>query len=123
MKKCILIIGLLLAPLFSYSQDSIKTLTLDKYLWFVVNYHPVAQQADLYISSGESTVRQARGGFDPALFSYIDQKQFNDRNYYNLQNSGLRIPTWYGIEVKTGLERNSGAFLNPENNVPNSGLW
>lgn len=123
MKKLLTAITVCLFTLFSYGQDSLKTLSLDKYLWFVTNYHPLAQQAELLIPTGESTVRQARGGFDPKLFSYVDQKQFEDKNYYNLQNSGLTIPTWYGIEVKTGLERNSGAYLNPENSVPNSGLW
>jgi outer membrane protein TolC len=50
------------------------------------------------------------------------QKNFNSTSYYNLIHSGLKIPTWYGLEFKGGFESNQGAFLNPEEKTPSSGL-
>jgi outer membrane protein TolC len=45
---------------------------------------------------------------------YSDRKTFDGKTYYDITNPELKIPTWYGIEVKAGLENNLGDFLNPE---------
>jgi outer membrane protein TolC len=113
----------LLLPAVSWGQLDSTILTEDQLIWFVKNYHPVAVQGELVVESGESAVRASRGGFDPVLEGDIDQKYFDDKSYYSLINGGLKIPTWFGVEVKTGYDDNSGEFLNPENNVPNDGLW
>ncbi len=108
---------------FAHGQETSKTFTQDQLLWYIENYHPIAQQGKLLIDQGESSVRAARGGFDPKLFANLDQKQFDEKEYYSILNSGLKIPTWYGVEFKTGFEQNRGVYLNPENKVPNGGLW
>jgi outer membrane protein TolC len=110
-------------PLALRGQQSTVVLTPEKLLWFIKNYHPVSVQSDLLIAKGESTLRKARGAFDPYLYSQIDQKHFNDKNYFSIHNSGLKVPTWFGVEIKTGFDQNNGAFLNPENTVPSGGLW
>lgn len=109
----------------STSLDELDSIvfTQDELLWYVRNYHPVAVQGKLLLQRGESEVRQARGGFDPYLHGDYNDKYFDDKNYYNLLNGGLKVPTWYGIELKTGIDQNEGVFLNPENNVPDGGLW
>ncbi|KYG82707.1 TolC family protein [Roseivirga echinicomitans] len=108
---------------FTFGQEENKVFTQDQLLWYIENYHPVAQQGRLLIDQGESSIRAARGGFDPKLFANLDQKQFDEKEYYSILNSGLKIPTWYGVEFKTGFEQNRGIYLNPENKVPNGGLW
>lgn len=108
---------------FAHGQEGNKIFTQDQLLWYIENYHPIAQQGKLLIDQGESSVRAARGGFDPKLFFNLDQKQFDEKEYYSILNSGLKIPTWYGLEFKTGLDQNRGVYLNPENKVPNGGLW
>ncbi|WP_339608147.1 TolC family protein [uncultured Roseivirga sp.] len=108
---------------FAYGQERSPIFTQDQLLWYIENYHPIAQQGKLLIDQGESSVRAARGGFDPKLFANLDQKQFDEKEYYSILNSGLKIPTWYGLEFKTGFEQNRGVYLNPENKVPNGGLW
>ncbi len=122
-KRIIGIIFWLLLPFYGWTQATIKTFSQDQLLWFVQNYHPLAKQANLVIQKGESTVRMARGGFDPKLEGQFDQKTFDDKNYYSLLQGGLKIPTWYGIALKTGYDQNSGIRLNPEDDVPNGGLW
>jgi len=106
------------------AQESIgKVMSFDQYMEIVKTHHPIAKQANLKILQGDATLQQARGGFDPKLFNDVSQKYFNDKNYYSLIDAGVKIPTWFGIEVKGGYEQNKGNFLNPENNTPNSGLW
>lgn len=104
------------------AQDTAGVFTIDKYTWMVQNYHPMVKQAELLKAKGENTISQARGNFDPQIFTNFDQKYFDDKTYYQLLNSGLKIPTWFGLELKTGYDQNRGVFLNPENNLPNGGL-
>ena len=113
----------LFLPLILVGQDSTKILSQEKLQWFIKNYHPVAVQGTLILASGESKTRQARGGFDPYLESDLNQKYFDSKNYFSLLNAGLKVPTWYGVELKTGYDQNTGQFLNPENNLPSDGLW
>jgi len=47
----------------------------------------------------------------------------NQLEYFDILNTTFKIPTWYGIEVKAGFERNEGVFLNEERNVPEEGLY
>jgi outer membrane protein TolC len=97
--------------------------TPEQFIWFVKQYHPVVKQADLLKTQGENTIQRARGNFDPYLFTYFDNKQFDDKEYFRILNTGLKVPTWYGIELKTGFDQNRGIFVNPENNLPLGGLW
>lgn len=101
----------------------VNTLSLEDFIGIVKEYHPVSQQASLLLLEGENTISRARGAFDPYLYSNISQKYFDDKTYYSLIGAGLKIPTWYGVEVEAGYGQNRGNFLNPENNLPQEGLW
>jgi len=109
-------------PLFA-QKDSSFVLSFDEYLTLVKAYHPVVKQADLQLSRGAIGIQKAKGAFDPKAFTDIRQKYFKDKPYYSLIHGGLKVPTWFGIELSSGYERNDGLFLNPENNVPQEGLW
>jgi len=96
----------------------------DKQFYEIVcNNHPLAKQANLKAIMGEKSILKAKGGFDPKIYNQIDQKYYNSSQYYNLIHAGLKIPTWYGIEVKTGFESYRGDYLNPQDKTPNGGLW
>ena len=61
-------------------------------------------------------------GFDPKLFyDFLDKNSF-EKNYYDLAHVGLKVPTWYGIEFKTGWEYAYGEFTNPMDYTPKDGL-
>ena len=117
------IILLLLSLNISAQIDVVNVLTFDEFMARVTKHHPLAMQADLKLEQGGATVRKARGGFDPKAFSDVSQKYFSDKQYYSVINSGLKIPTWYGVELKSGYSQNDGVFLNPQNNTPSAGLW
>ncbi len=106
------------------AQKSIpKVISFDQYMAIVRAHHPVAKQADIRLKQGDATVLQSRGNFDPKLFNDLTQKYFDDKSYYSLIDAGVKIPTWFGIEVKGGYEQNQGTYLNPEKNTPTNGLW
>jgi outer membrane protein TolC len=100
-----------------------KVISFDDYMAIVREHHPIAKQANIRLEQGEAAVLQSRGGFDPKLFNDFSQKYFDEKQYYSLIDAGVKIPTWFGIELKGGYEQNQGSFLNPENNTPDNGLW
>jgi outer membrane protein TolC len=89
----------------------------------ILKNHPLAKQANLETQFGEKAILTAQGGFDPKAYTQTLQKNFNSTAYFNLLNVGLKVPTWYGLEFKSGFESNQGNFLNPQEKTPTSGLW
>ena len=110
-----------IVPLLTQAQAE-KPITWDSLLYLVLKHHPVALQAEYVQQSGEQGVKRARGAFDPQLFGYYDQKQFKDTDYYRLLDAGLKVPTWFGLELKTGFEQNQGVYVNPQAATPSDGL-
>jgi outer membrane protein TolC len=84
------------------------------YLNWVRKYHPVVKQSDLRVSLGKEGLRIARGGFDPELSYSNSQKTFDGKNYFNYNQSEIRIPTRLGLQVYGGLENNFGDLVNDE---------
>jgi len=108
---------ILLAPLWSYGQfpngDS-SVLTSVDFINIVRTFHPIVKQTNIDIEKAKAGILMARGGFDPLAYVNSYQKTFDGKFYYRYTNPELKIPTWYGIEVKAGVENNSGEFLNEE---------
>ena len=105
----------------SLAQERI--LTFEEYMAQVKAFHPVVKQAQLQLEMSEASLLEARGGFDPKIEVDYENKEFKNTEYYNNLNSSFKIPTWYGIELKASWEQNSGQFLNPQNTVPEDGLY
>jgi outer membrane protein TolC len=109
---------------FSQQNDNKKNILSLKQFYNVVYFnHPLAKQSKLIVDNAKSIQLAAKGNFDPKLFYQFNDKFFKDKNYYQLSNGGLSIPTRYGVEFKTGYEQNEGVYLNPENNTPSKGLY
>ncbi len=100
-----------------------QQLGFEQFMRIVHEHHPLAMQSELQPEFGEATLRLAKGAFDPKAFTDVNQKYFDGSNYFSLIDAGLKVPTWFGIEVKSGYEQNGGDYLNPENRNPDSGLW
>ncbi|MFZ4058207.1 MAG: TolC family protein [Ferruginibacter sp.] len=94
--------------------DSNVIFTADEFIQVVKSFHPIVKQAALNVQMAKAAKLSARGAFDPSIYINSDQKTFDGKNYYTYTNPELKIPTWYGIEVKAGLENNGGLFLNDE---------
>jgi outer membrane protein TolC len=106
----------------AFGQQQAKVLGFDDFKSIVLQHHPLAMQAGLRPKQGDAAVQMARGGFDPKIGADVNQKYFNGGQYYSLLDAGLKVPTWFGIEVDAGYEQNGGSFLNPENSTSGGGL-
>ncbi|GAA4302242.1 TolC family protein [Aestuariibaculum suncheonense] len=100
-----------------------KVFTLEEYLGYVKQFHPIVKQAQLLSSEGEIKLLKARGAFDPKIEVDYNKKEFTGTEYYDKLNAAFKIPTWYGIELKANYENNEGYYLNPESKVPDDGLY
>ncbi|MEM1216714.1 MAG: TolC family protein [Bacteroidota bacterium] len=86
--------------------------------------HPLARQAALLREMGQQELLQARAAFDPKFYAQHDQKTFGGKEYYEIGEGGLKIPTRLaGIEFKAGYDWTdpSGLYINPERNIPPAG--
>ncbi|MFN1836162.1 TolC family protein [Balneola sp. MJW-20] len=119
----VLSIAMVLCTIPVHAQEIPGILYPEEFLEIVKKHHPVAVQADLQPQRGSASVLMARGGFEPKVYTDIARKYFKEQEYYQLIDAGLKIPTWFGMELKAGYEQNTGVFLNPENNTSGGGLW
>ncbi|MEY4351108.1 MAG: hypothetical protein RL078_1175, partial [Bacteroidota bacterium] len=108
-------------PVCLLSQNNI--IRPEAFLLTVLEQHPLAKQANLIPEFAETYVLKARGGFDPKINYDLSQKYYGDKLYYSLSDAQLKVPTWYGLSLKTGLEQNRGTYLDPQGATPTNGLW
>ena len=121
MKKLIILLFINLSLLSGLSGQE-KKLNLDAYLALVKKYHPLALQANLNKEKAFYVRLQAIGGFDPKLEIMREQKVFNGRTYYDYLIPEVKLPLWYGIDLKGSYTSYNGEYVNPENKVPENGL-
>jgi len=122
MRNPILSLILIFFTLTVKSQTT-EVLTFTEYFAYVKKYHPIVKQANLLINESEAKLLKARGSFDPKFALDYDGKQFKQTEYYNKLNAAFKIPTWYGVSFKGGIDDNTGDYLNPEGSLPNVGLY
>jgi outer membrane protein TolC len=96
--------------------------TLTDLLTYVTQRHPVARQAALLPERAQQEVRYARGLFDPTATSKYYGKTLGGKEYFHDWDSQLRVPLWFGADVKAGFERGTGYYVNPENYTAPAGL-
>jgi outer membrane protein TolC len=111
-------------PLAVFAQedcDTTRMFSQDEFFGWVLRYHPAAKQARLLDAETRAIERFARGAFDPILYAEWDQKSFDQKEYFAIGEGGVKIPTWYGIELKGAYLVTDGLFLNPERNLPDVG--
>jgi outer membrane protein TolC len=113
MKK--ILSGLLLSLILTVSaaQDSLKTLSGQQVTEIVKRFHPVAKQADILMEKAKADLTIARGLFDPTLENSNARKTFDGNEYYYYNRPELAVPTWFGIELRAGLEYLSGNRTDP----------
>lgn len=100
----------------------VQIFTIEDFLFQIMERHPVARQAALLSEQAKQELRIARGLMDPTINSRLYKKELDGNNYFTLWDNTLRVPVWYGTDIKAGFERNSGFNVNGENYTPPSGL-
>ncbi|GAB3882357.1 TolC family protein [Spirosoma agri] len=110
-------------PAGTSASDTVPVFTAEEFYQAVLQHHPIVRQAGLLSQEAQAQVQQARGAFDPRLFSDYKRKNFGNTLYYDKWQSGLVVPVLPGgLDVKMGYDRNMGKYLNPEYTVPPTGL-
>ena len=95
-----------------------KILGQKEFLKLVKDNHPVSKQAALLDRSFLAEQLIARGGFEPKISAEIDKKTFDGKNYFTASDYALKVPSWYGLAVKTGYKTVSGLNVNPSDELP-----
>lgn len=96
-------------------------LNIEDFLNTVKKNHPLAKTARLLDKSAQASILMAQGGFDPKTYADWEQKIFDKKNYFTTGEYGVKLPTWYGVELKGSYNTSQGNFLNPENKLPQNG--
>ncbi|WP_158237931.1 TolC family protein [Emticicia sp. TH156] len=99
---------------FAVQLQAQEKLTYDEFINIVRKYHPVAQQATLQTDMAKAELQSARGAFEPSFYINKNQKEFGGKDYYNYLTTELKVPTWYGLDLKAGTENNQGQFTATE---------
>jgi len=108
-----LIYTLLLTCLMVNALGQDKKLSIENTLDIVRNYHPVIKQSFLQNEIAKNELRASKGVFDPSIQINTQEKTYDNKRYYKYNTSELKIPLWYGIDIKAGTENNIGERLDP----------
>lgn len=98
----------------TFAQDSLQQLNLQQFLQIVKTFHPVAKQSKIIVDKAAASLTVQRGAFDPVISGGGNDKTFDGTLYYRGNSTRLTIPTWYGIEVQTGIEYLAGSRNDPQ---------
>ncbi len=96
---------------FAVAQE--RVLTIENTIDIVRKFHPVVKQSLLQNEISRKELMVAKSNFDPTVQINTEEKTFDNQLYYQYNNSELKIPTWYGLDFKAGLENNIGVNLDP----------
>lgn len=97
-----------------------KFLSIDNTLDIVRKFHPVVKQSFLQNEISKNGLVASRGVFDPTIQITNEEKTFDNKLYYKYTNTELKIPLWYGIDIKAGTENNIGDKIDPSLTKDNS---
>ncbi|HCZ34727.1 MAG TPA: hypothetical protein DHV26_02235 [Cytophagales bacterium] len=98
--------------------DSVTTFTLENLYASMSQYHPLIKQAELLSDVAQQDIRFARGAFDPKIELQGNLKEYDNKEYYNKWYGSFTVPTWFPVDPKIGIERNTGTYLSTENLLP-----
>lgn len=98
------------------------TLDINTYLDQVINHHPMIKKANAYTDIKEGYDLKSKGVLDPKVYSDLQSKQFDEKKYFTIWQSEVKVPTRFPVDFSVGYEQSDGLFLNPEGKVPTNGL-
>jgi outer membrane protein TolC len=105
---------ILLLLVFISTVGYAQEFSYSRFIEQVKQNHPVSKQAKIVVEKAVADLLGAKSSFDPTINYQTDNKTFDGKNYYSYENAELKVPTWAGIDIKTGIESNKGQFINSE---------
>jgi len=119
--KPILIAFVLFCSTNLLGQTDSLLITYEQFLQQIYQNHPISKQINIQGDIAAQYLKKAKGGFDPKVGANWDFKNFEQKNYYNLLNTYLKVPIWSDISIEAGYNYTNGYYLNPENTLPEAG--
>lgn len=104
-----------------YAQDTLLVGERE-FLQQVLLYHPALMTEELEVERARQGIQVARAAFDPVWTADWFSKNFDDKQYYDYQQTALSWQAPPGFKFKVGGEVNRGDFINPELSTPAEGL-
>ena len=94
-----------------YGQEN--NLTIENLLSIVKMYHPIVKQSNLQNDIANNQLTISKSVFDPSFQYSSKEKLFDNKLYYKNNLAEIKIPTWYGLDFKAGVENNTGENIDP----------
>ena len=110
-----------ISPSLTFS-DTTKVFTIQDFFVQIMAHHPVAKQAQLLSEKAKQELRLSKGLLDPKIAATYYEKDLGGLDYFTIWDNQLKVPVWFGTDIKAGFEKNSGVNLNGENFTPLEGL-
>jgi outer membrane protein TolC len=114
MKQIITILSIIFTTINPMMAQEKIILGYDKYISDIKSNHPSIGISRINNEIQAAKRKEALGAFDPIIGFTSDRKEFKDDIYYTYQNAEVKLPTWFGVELYSGVEKNGGLFSNPE---------
>jgi outer membrane protein TolC len=90
--------------------DNKTILSFADYLSFVKQNHPYLNAVSLITKQANAELVISKSGFDPYLSYQAGNKQFIE-NYYQYANAEIKLPLWWGMDIQSGINYNTGPRL------------
>jgi len=118
---CALIFGL--APTTGSAQSSDSVLTVETFIQWVDQNHPLLKAVGNKLPIAKAELRKARGAFDPYLSGSLASKEFNGDLYYRQPAWQVQSATRSPIQLQMDWNATSGTYTNPQDKLPEEGLF
>ncbi len=99
------------------TADTTAIFSFETFYDLILRQHPVVRQAQLLSQQAAQELRLAKGAFDPKIDASWQTKKYQNTVYYDLLDASLKVPLWFPIDPKIGIERHEGEYLNPEHYI------
>jgi outer membrane protein TolC len=91
-------------------SDNKSTLSFDNYISLVKQNHPYLNAVGLITKQANAELITSKSAFDPYLSYQAGNKQFIE-NYYQYANAEIKLPLWWGMDIQSGINYNTGPRL------------
>ena len=120
----ILLLGILFVGRSSAQENAIKknVVSYNSFIVQILQNHPMAAQASLLNEMASQQLRISKGLLDPTINSKYSSKTLDQKDYYFNWTNELKIPLWWGTDIKASYNNITGEYASSEDITPNKGL-
>lgn len=103
-------------------NESKRIVDYKSFIEQILKNHPVASQAYLLTDMAKQELRASYGSLDPSLSSKYSSKNLGSVDYYANWANELKIPIWWGTDIKATYDNFNGDYVNNQDITPSKGL-